>query len=326
MIPRHRVITVFISLVAALAGCGTPAPCPTDGTPAPAYAGEVFIGTGDVFAAGSLPVQQIDIARCEGGAPLPLRIHAPSAAGAYAVVLFQHAFQGRNDWYDEVLSRLAGHGFVVVVPRMYEQGLEPVISVSADDEAVLSRELIAWLPEHLAGLLATEGVIAATNRLGIAGHSRGGKVAYRVVKDDPSAALAIVGVDPVDGTGGPTGGQARVVDGPFAFGLPSLVIGAGAGTSCSPPGDNYQRFYDAAASPAWLVVATNQGHGDMLDSDVAPAARDVCGGGDDLEGMRRLTAGLMTAFFRATLQGDNAALVALSDTAAMPIPVTAESK
>jgi len=131
-------------------------------------------------------------------------------------------------------------------------------------------------------------------------------------------------VDPVDGTGGPLGRQPRVIQGPFGFTVPALVIGTGLGGDCAPEGDNHVQFYEACNSPAWHVVAVDQGHADMLDEG-SPGAW-LCPGGPDRAGTRRLTAGLLVAFFRAGLQGDAAAYAVLTDPVAAPITITAEAR
>jgi len=303
--------------------------CPdaTDGARAPTSmpsTADVFAATGSPYDIGSLPIRTLDIARCERGAPVPLRIHAPETPGEYAVVVFQHGFMSRNDFYDDILGHLASHGFVVVAPQMYEPGISPLTgNPTAAAEAELAGKVIEWLPGHLNEITA---VNARTDRMGIAGHSRGGKVAWGAASKDASRFDAIAGVDPVDGAGGPLGGQTRVVQGPFPFALPSLVIGAELSGNCAPAGDNHVQFYEACQSPAWHVIALGQGHGDMLDEPEAAASALLCPSGSDRPGMRRLTAGLLTAFFRAALQGDANGYDHLSTPPADGVAISFESK
>ncbi len=312
-----------------MVGCMDSGPCPNapDGTGTPTSApstAAVFAATGNAYDAGSLAIRTLDIARCERGAPVPLRIHAPEAPGEYAVVVFQHGFMSRNDYYDEILGQLASHGFVVVAPQMYEPGIGPLTgNPTAATEAELAGKVIDWLPGNLNEVT---GVQARTDHLGIAGHSRGGKVAWLVVSKDASRFDAIAGVDPVDGAGGPLGGQTRVVQGPFAFATPSLVIGAELSGNCAPTGDNHVQFYGACQSPAWHVIALGQGHGDMLDEPEAAASALLCPSGSDRPGTRRLTAGLLAAFFRATLQGDASGYGQLSTPPADGVAISFESK
>ncbi len=313
--------------LALLTGCGAPAPCRVvePGQPASPLDVAPYRSTGDVYAPGPLAVTTVDVGRCEFGAPRPLRIHRPQDAGAYALILFQHGFMTRNAAYDEMLRHVASHGFVVVAPQMYEPGLAALLgSPTAADEAVAAAEIIAWLgapsdsPAHAVGRM---------DLLAMAGHSRGGKVAWAVAAAGVDSLRAIAFVDPVDGAGGPLGNQPRVLEQPLPANLPVLAIGTELGGACAPAGDNHEQFYAAASAPAWHVIALNVGHGDVLDEPDARAAALVCASGSDRAGMRRLTAGLMVALFKAALLDDQTASEAISHSADdAPLAVTVESK
>jgi len=284
----------------------------------------VYMGSGDPYQPGELSIVTIDVARCDQAAPVSLRVYAPESPGEYAVIVFQHGFMSRNDAYDEILRHLASHGFVVVAPQMYEPGIGPLLgNPTSATEADLAALLVQWLPAHLTDVA---GVQARTDRLGIAGHSRGGKVAWLAADNDSRPFDAIAGVDPVDGAGGPLGGQDRVVQGPFAFNLPSLVIGAELGGDCAPAGDNHEQFYEASPSPSWHIITIGHGHGDMLDEPEAAAASALCPSGPDREGMRRLTAGLLAAFFRSALQDDPGGYGQLSAPPTDGVAIVFESK
>lgn len=320
--------SLAVTLLIAAGGCARPLTCPDPAGPAPAALpttpGAPYVGTGDPFADGPLTVRATSVPACAEGSPLPLLIFAPETPGNYPVVVFQHGFITRNAAYSEILRHLAGHGFVVAAPQMYEPGLGALFGQpTAAEEAIAAAELLDWLP---AGLPATLGYTPATNRLGLAGHSRGGKVVWLVLEANPMRAQAVAGIDPVDGRGGPLGNQARVAQGAFAFAGPTLVIGTGLGGDCAPAGDNHEQFYAASRSPAWHIVVPGQGHADMLDEPTAIAAAGVCPSGPDRPGMRRLTAGLLVAFFRGSLQGDATAYAVLTDVAGAPLPVAVEAK
>lgn len=318
-----------LGLLGVLGGCcslSLPCPPPPPVVAAETAQNEPYVGTNDPYQRGPLAVRTVHVARCEQGAPAPLVIFTPEQAGTYALVVFQHGFMARNVWYAEILAHLASHGFVVVAPQMYEPGLGALLgNPTAAQEARAAADLLAWLPGRIDGFA---GVRIRADRLGLAGHSRGGKVAWLVLAEDPARARAVAGVDPVDGAGGPLNNQPRVIQGPFNFNFPTLVLGAGLGGNCAPAGDNHVQFYEASASPAWHVVALDAGHADMLDEIAASAAANsnFCQSGPDRAGMRRLTGGLLTTFFRASLQDDPTAFAVLTDTAAAPIPITVESK
>ena len=321
-------VAIVASLLVATAGCLEPTACPDTHSPAAAHPpeglGEVHVGQGDPYLPGPVAFRKLTITRCEHGTPVELLILTPKISGAYPVVVFQHGFMALNESYGEVLRQLASHGFVVVAPQMYEPGLAALLGrPTAAEEAATVAQLLDWLP---GGLPVVLDYTPALDRVGLAGHSRGGKVAWGVLVADASRAMAIAGIDPVDGTGGPLGTQARIVQGPFNFSLPTLVIGTGLGGSCAPAGDNHEQFYTASVPPAWHIVVPGQGHGDMLDEEAAAAAAWLCPSGPDRMGMRRLTAGLLAAFFRASLQGDAAAYTYLTEISSVPLPIQIETK
>jgi len=313
-------------LLLAGSGCVYAPACPKSQGPeveAPAPAsGTVFVGSGDPYVPGPLAVRVADVQACQYDNPVPLLVYAPDAPAAYPVVVFQHGFMTRNRAYGEVLRHLATHGFVAVAPQMYEPGLAALFGrPTAAEEAQVAAELLDWIP---AGLPAVLNYTPAVGRVGLAGHSRGGKVVWLILRAEPTRASAVAGVDPVDGTGGPLGNQARVARGQFPFSLPALVIGTGLGGDCAPAGDNHEQFYAASRAPAWHVVIPEAGHADMLDEWAAQAAGAVCPGGPGRAGVRRLTAGLLVAFFRGALQGDSAAYAYLEDTAQAPLAIEVE--
>jgi chlorophyllase len=327
MQPRYRLVVMILVLnwsSVLFLGCSS-GPCTlTDSSPNSVIdtSQPLFVDTGDPYEPGPMAVQTLKIKQCEDTAPFPLQIYAPETPGAYPVVVFQHGFLARNSSYSEILRHLASHGFIVVAPQMYEPSLWALLGhPTAAQESDWVLLVLDWLPGHLDNVT---GLNARTDRLGLAGHSRGGKVIWQVMVGDPTRGKAIAGVDPVDGTGGPLGNQPRVIQGSFAFSVPALVIGTGLRGSCAPEGDNHVQFYAASNSPAWHVVAVDQGHTDMLDE--GSFGTSFCPGGPNRAGMRRLTAGLLVAFFRGSLQGDPAAYGYLTDTTAAPIPITAEAK
>ncbi len=308
-------------------GCAQPADCSpaTNAEQSPtSAAGSVYVGSDDPYAAGSLAVRRRDLDACEFDNPVRLLVLAPDAPGDYPVVVFQHGFVTLNEAYTEILSHLASHGFVVVAPQMYEPGLGALLGrPTAADEAQQAAELLSWLR---GGLAAAVGYMPATARLGLAGHSRGGYVAWLVLAADSTRAQAIAGVDPVGGTRDESGNQTPPELDLADISVPTLVIGLGLGGDCAPIGANHDFFYDASRSPAWHVVLPDAGHADVLDEATAAAAVSVCPGGPDRDAVRRTAAGLLVAFFRGSLQGDASANAYLSEASAAPAALEVESK
>lgn len=328
---RAHTLATLLAFLAA--GCG-PAICPPTAPPvgeSVAAGNSLYVGGGDPYLPGELHVRTVSLARCEQGAPVPLIVHSPEQPGRYAVVQFHHGFILPTRYYSEILRHLASHGFVVVAPQMYPADSIPLGKPTAAEEAAEAIEVMNWVQSRLSEV---SGVSADTSRLGLAGHSRGGKVAWTIAARAPERVVSIAGLDPVDGTGGPMGGQDRVVQGPGQFNLPSLVVGLSLGdapvlgSSCAPAGDNHLQFYEASGSPAWHVIALGAGHQDLMDADRAGCGLPcrVCPAGEKQSATRILVAGLMSAFFRGSLQGDADAFAYLSDVSRAPMPVVMASR
>ncbi len=330
---RNALVAVLICT--SLVGCDFGELCPTvptdDATDSaarkPANAPNLdvnpFVGTEDPYLPGSLGVTFIDLDRCEADAPLKMRVHAPTAAGAYPLIVLQHAFQITNHSYDQIAAHIASHGFVVILPRMYDPGIGPIIGMPTSElETERASVVVDWLPPRLERL---PGVEFNNVNIGLVGHSRGGRVAFGVAVAGNERVAALAGIDPVDGGGGPGSNQAGITAEPFTFDIPSLIIGAGIGGNCAPEGCNYVQFFDACPSPSTLVIANDYGHGDMLDEETAALAASVCLANEVREPMRRLTAGLLVAFFRARLQNDPPTSVQI-EPEAIPAAVSTQSK
>lgn len=308
---RSGLISVIV-----LVGCGAATPAPTPLTP-----GAVFRSTGTSFAAGPLEVIQRDLVPGEAGAPLPVRLFAPRDSGTYPVVQFQHGFLTDRRAMDEVLTQLASHGFVVVAPQMYPADGVPLGKEAAADEAKDAVALATWSHDVAATVM---GSAADPRPLGLAGHSRGGKVSWLAAQQG-LAVRGLVGVDPVDGRGGPLlSAQPEALAGAVEGLPPSLVIGMEKGGSCAPEGDNFRHFFERTTPPTTLVVVLGHGHADMLDPDVGTDG--LCFSGPERAAVRTLTAGLMTAFFRGVLQDDASTAVELSVPSVAPLEVTREAR
>jgi pimeloyl-ACP methyl ester carboxylesterase len=185
--------------------------------------------------------------------------------------------------YRSLLASIVSDRTSVVAPQMYRRGPRALAGhPSAGDEAEQGIRLV----EHL----------RATRRLDevwLAGHSRGGQVAWRVAERvDPDG---VVVIDPVDGTGrNPTTLAAAAA--PAGFSARTLVIGAGIGGRCAPDPVNHRHFAAAAPPGATHVVIDSMGHGDVLDDRPARAARRLCGGSADPGHERRAVAELIVRF------------------------------
>lgn len=284
----------------------------------------LYVSPGNFYETGALSVDVINVP--DTTAPVELDIYTPTDAGRYPVVIFHHGFGGWIKAYETVAEHLASHGFVVILPQMYGPGFKD--APTAQEEAAAALEVVGWIENHVNDLIS---VTADTGLLGLAGHSRGGQVVYRIALLITEQIKALAGVDPVDATA--MSNDDPIVTGPLTFDLPTYILGAGLGPipveggvfdiPCAPEEAGYNHFFDNNPSPSWLVVATTHGHADMIDEE---DYQEFCPGGPDREGMRALTAGSLAAFFSGILQKNKKALPVLSDVDAAPVPITAASK
>jgi chlorophyllase len=295
----------------------------------------LYKSCGDFYQPGKLTVKVISLAANEQlNNPVPMDIYAPEEPFRYPVLIFQHGFTGSIKGYETIFNHIASHGFVIVAPQMYPAGggmggTYP----TPEEEAALGVQIISWVQENIKDLVPN----ADAKLLGIAGHSRGGQIAYRMALQVPEKVKALSGVDPVDGL--VMFGQTLAITGPLTFDIPTYILGTGLGPvpppntqfdlSCAPADIGFQHFYDNSPRPSWLAVATEQGHADMIDEDdLCPSepCSIFCPGGPNRDGMRAFTAGTLAAFFSGTLQKNHWALKVLTDQDDAPIPCAMEKK
>ncbi|XP_051125678.1 chlorophyllase-2 [Andrographis paniculata] len=257
--------------------------------------------------------------------PRPLLIWSPAAAGEFPVVIFLHGYLLQNSFYTQLLRHISSHGFVVVAPQLYS-----VAGPNANQDISATAEIIEWLSENLCNYLP-ENVRPNLKKLVLAGHSRGGKVAFALALgkslSSPIKFSALIGVDPVDGMDkGQQTPPAVLTYAPNSMdlnGAPVLVIGSGLGDvrknpffpPCAPRGVNHKDFYNECCKPAHYFVAKDCGHLDVLDDETrgfrGRATYCLCKNGESRKPMRRFVGGVVVAFLRAYLEGDEESLVAI---------------
>ncbi|MFN8026777.1 MAG: hypothetical protein U0W40_10625 [Acidimicrobiia bacterium] len=176
------------------------------------------------------------------------------------------------------------------------------VAITAHDP---SRGLFAQVtgrstPDEEAGRIVAvaEELRAGTAPLVLAGHSRGGFVAYLAAAEVQPAALVLV--DPVSG-GGPPWAKPDPLPA-IGWAGPTLVLGCGKGGHCAPEGRNHEVF---TASLAWSgvdcthLVVDDSGHADMLDGHLRTMGRLVCSRGSDPDRARAALADHVVSFLRA---------------------------
>ena len=204
------------------------------------------------------------------------------------LVVFFHGFMTTPTAYRTVLGALADERTVVVAPRMYRPGPaalagHPTATQEAAAGALIVDELRRSYGPH---------------QLWLAGHSRGGQVAWIVAGDTMPDGLIVV--DPVDG-GGPKATRPNATATPARFDSRTLVIGAGSGGRCAPDPVNHDFFAAAAPLGAAHVVVRDMGHADLLDDRPRRVARLLCPGHDHPDRARLTVVELMRAFLDGSL-------------------------
>ncbi len=285
-----------------------------------------------LFSPGVVPVSKISLKEGDNGAPKPILIYAPNDAETRPVVFLFHGFLCSSTWFENILFHLATHGFITVAPQMYDANGIPIGKPTAAEEATDGIAVVQWAENTLSSIVPGTADFA---KVGFSGHSRGGKVIWLMIQQIPQYFSAIAGIDPVDGTGGPFGGEAEALPGPITYTAPSLVLGTGLGptgtSACAPADDGYAHFYANIPAPAWQIVANDFGHMEMIDTDdvsTCGTTCSLCAKSDGLhrEEFQQTVRGMLTAFFKNTLLGDNSFMPCLTDAAAMPVAVTLQNK
>ncbi|KAM2783122.1 hypothetical protein COP1_012644 [Malus domestica] len=260
--------------------------------------------------------------------PKPLLIGMPcEAAGEFPVLLLLHGYLLSNSFYSQLISHIASHGFIVIAPQLYT-----IAGPDTTDEIKSTAAITNWLSNGLQPLLPPD-VQANLSKLGLAGHSRGGKVSFALAlgKEEIGTSLkfsALIGIDPVDGMDkGKQTPPPVLTYAPHSFDLDMavMVIGSGLGEvkknplfpPCAPKGVNHEDFFNECRKPACYFVAKDYGHLDMLDDETkgirGKATYCLCKNGQSREPMRRFVGGVVVAFIKAYLEGDSSHLLAIRE-------------
>lgn len=205
--------------------------------------------------------------------------------------------------------------------------LYTVAGPDASEEINATAAVMNWLPTALRQHLPPH-VNPNLTKIALAGHSRGGKTSFALALQKSSKLSALIGLDPVDGTG--SGKQThppvlKYIPQSFDLGIPVLVIGSGLGElkrnplfpPCAPKGINHEEFFKECRSPAYHFVVKDYGHLDLLDDETGGIRGKVsyclCKNGESREPMRRFVGGAVVAFLKSRLNGEEGDLKAIED-------------
>ena len=277
-----------------------------------------------IFKTGPYEVKITEVASGNNDAPRQFKIYEPSGiSGKVPVIHFLHGFQLKYNYYDDILTQLSSHGFIVVSGQS-EHKLIGGDTTYKEAEKVIT--FIEWLKENLSKYLS---ITPDFDNFGVSGHSRGGKVTNRILNTYPTYAKSFFGVDPVD-SAPPIGGSSDPpsLNDPVQFKGESMFLGTEKGPSgisaCAPSGVNSVNFYAKFPSTSHHIIAEGVGHMDMIDSSDISACGlvcSVCAGSSDStlkKNFINYTGSLMAAFFTSTLKGMTKYEAVLNDSSNHP--------
>lgn len=229
---------------------------------------------------------------------------APRGEGTFPFVLFSPGFLLSGSAYRSTGELLASHGIAVAL-------LTYDVNLFTADHRVLAQDL-RFVLDQLTGAAEAHGVALDRERVGLVGHSLGGKLSFLAAAEEPSV-RAVAGLDPVDGGAPGTDDPVRfprAADRMEEIPVPKLLIGAERGGEtqfgipCAPREANYERLFERAAAPAWEVTQLGAGHMDYLDNPNCGFACAVCVPGSDPGRARLAAQTYLVLFLRAHLLGD----------------------
>lgn len=250
---------------------------------------------------------------CSGNfCTVDLEITYPTGVSAsrkapYPLAIVSNGFQLEASRYKSYAERLASWGYIAI--RWDTQGENLFSSMTHKALTGTLIEIIAWADAKAGNdLPALKGLIDAKKTY-LIGHSRGGKISVLAAQADIRV-KAVFGIDPVNSA---PPGQQFGTNYPSAFPTmaslqgPLAVVGADKASQgfqpCAPAADNYEKFYNAAPSPAWEILITESGHMQFLDSRSGCLSCFACSNGQTPDAtIRSITQTAMIAWGEAHLR------------------------
>jgi Cutinase len=209
----------------------------------------VDMSEGDLAGLGPQQVVSTRMTVSHQGESLPVALFRPAYSPEPApAIVFLPGRMAPDDQYESYARALASRGFVVAVRGWYS-------IFTSDIELARDSNIIAdWL-------VRTQGV--DSKKLGIAGHSMGGKDAV-LAAAQYGVFASVVAIDPDDN------GKVSVVHGLLPWlRAPLLLIGAEvawrASSVCAPKATNYLRFFEKAPPGTVELTLRDADHVQVMD-------------------------------------------------------------
>lgn len=340
---RRRPLILSVAVQLLLAGCvsSNPSYCPDPGLCSesdgfPGWGDDLFasnqdlaISEGDLASTkqdmtttaldlskpGPLSTIRFDLKVMVNRAHIDLTVIGPSDDGKEITkrgtplpwVLLSPGFSTDRKQYQGYGDRLASYGVVTVLQKSPNE----FDHARYRDDTVA---LIGWLlspkgmgADRLVGRLDS-------NRIGVVGHSLGGKISLLVAESDPRV-KAVLGIDPVD-LRDPTAlsGLAKLkLPTGTPIGYLGEIVSQTGGKPCAPANANYEVLYRASPSPAFAITFNGAAHMDFVDNPAMCWNCGFCTGGTaPKDRTNQLAIKYTTAYFLSTIGGDRRAVDTLS--------------
>jgi hypothetical protein len=232
-----------------------------------------------------------------GASSFEEHVFLPDSAGPHAVVLFAPGTQQVVASYTAYLERLASWGMIAVGRN--DPGPFTSTPELVEDLVYVVNE---WLPAQNADANSALFGRVDMTRLGVTGHSRGGKATLLAAEGALlGVARAYFGIDMIDVT--------FIDDGVYSLtnvasvGIPTAFLVASVPSNCSPVNANGEVLYNSAPSPSVLLIGLGAGHMDFAPTCVLCG---ICTPGGNIDPNLVLDYSLryVTAFFARELLGD----------------------
>lgn len=223
-----------------------------------------------------------------------------SKKGPFPMVVISPGFTLDRKLYQSYAERLASYGIIAVLQKSRSEWTH----TQYRDETIA---LLDWLvnPTGFGASRLTGRV--DKSRIGLAGHSLGGKISLMVAAKD-ARIKALFAIDPVD-AGFPQvrtelGNVKLAPEVPMAF-LGETLSKMGGFMPCTPSDSNFEVLYGRASAPALSITFKDAAHNDFVDNFMSCMGCSFCPGGTaPKDRTNKLAVKYSTAYFVWALKGD----------------------
>jgi predicted dienelactone hydrolase len=223
-----------------------------------------------------------------------------SKKGPFPVVVISPGFTLDRKLYQSYAERLASYGIIAVLQKSRSEWTH----TQYRDETIA---LLDWVINPTGFGASRLAGRVDKNRVGLAGHSLGGKISLMVAAKDPRI-KALFAIDPVDAgfpqARGELGNIKLAPEIPMAF-IGETVSKMGSFMPCAPADSNFEVLYGRAPAPALSITFKDAAHNDFVDNFMNCMTCSFCPGGTaPKDRTNKLAVKYSTAYFVWALKGD----------------------